>query len=314
MRAIAVSSYGADPQVMDLPMPEPAPDEVVVRLHAASYNSFDLMVADGDMKDTVPASFPMILGSDGAGVVDAVGSDVTAFAPGDRVYGVFLHAARGLGSYAEYGVARQSGPIAAMPRGMIFEQAAAVPLATLAAYDMVRSGMVDEDQTVLVVGATGGVGQAAVQLAALQGARVIATARPGADGLVKELGATETVDYSARPVPDQVLAISPGGVDAILDVVTPPDGVNALAGLLRPGGVYVSTIGSLDPRALAAREIRGVNLVGSHHARDLAALADMIDAGNLRVNIEAQVSMDEAPAMLRQVAKGGARGKYVIRL
>ncbi|MEU0564860.1 NADP-dependent oxidoreductase [Nonomuraea sp. NPDC005983] len=314
MRAIAITEFGADPEIVQLPAPEPAPDELFVRIRAAGYNPVDLKIASGAMKNTMPYRFPMILGVDGAGVVEAVGVEVTRFKPGDEVYGRFLDTARGLGSYAEYGVVSQDGPVALMPKGMIAEQAAAVPTATCTAHDLVETARLDTGQTVLIVGATGGVGQSAIQLAALRGARVIASASPDADELMRELGAVEIADRLVSPIAEQVLDRHPDGLDAVFDLVSPADSIEQMAELLHPGGVIISTIHSLDPSSPSYREIRAVNLLVKPTGQLLSVLADLIDGGQLRVHIESQVPFDQAPALLRDIAHGHARGKTVIKI
>ncbi|MEV4178834.1 NADP-dependent oxidoreductase [Nonomuraea sp. NPDC049709] len=314
MRAIAISDFGADPELIQAPEPEPRPGELLVRLRAAAYNPVDHKIASGAMKDRMSPRFPFIMGQDGAGVVTAVGREVSGFRPGDEVYGRFTDPARGLGSYAEYGVVAQDGPVARMPKGMIPEQAAAVPTATGTARDLVEVARLDEGRTVLIVGATGGVGQSAIQLAALRGARVIATSSPGADDLVRALGAAETVDHTRGPVADQVRAAHPEGIDAVLDLVSPAGATQPLEELLRPGGVICSVLHALDPDALAARELRGVNVINRLTPQVLSDLADLIDAGRLRVRVQAQVPLERAPAALAGLATGHARGKTVITM
>ncbi|MFG1701774.1 NADP-dependent oxidoreductase [Nonomuraea sp. M3C6] len=314
MRAIAISDFGADPELIETPEPEPRPGELLVRLRAAGYNPVDTKIASGAMKDRMSPRFPLIMGQDGAGVVAAVGAEVTGFRPGDEVYGRFADPSRGLGSFAEYAVVAQDGPVAFMPKGMLPEQAAAVPTATATARDLVEAARLEEGQTVLIVGATGGVGQSATQLAALRGAHVIATAAPGADEIMRALGAAETVDHTKGGVADQVLAGHPDGIDAVLDLVTPPAAVDSVAALVRPGGVICSTIHALDPEALAAREIRGVNVVNQVTGPILAELADVIDSGELRVRVESLVPLEHAPTLLREIAARSARGKTVITM
>ncbi|MEU6710753.1 NADP-dependent oxidoreductase [Nonomuraea sp. NPDC046802] len=312
MRAIAISGFGADPELIEAPRPEPRPGELLVRLRAAAYNPVDSKIASGALR--LSAGFPLIMGQDGAGVVAAIGPEVSGFRPGEEVYGRFTHPERGLGAYAEYGVVAQDGPVARMPKGMTFDQAAAVPTATVTALDLIEAARPQDGQTVLIVGATGGVGQSAVQLAALRGARVIATAARDAADLVRELGAGEIVDHTKAPVPDQVHAAHPEGVDVVLDLVTPPDAIDAMADLLRPGGVICSATHALDPQALAARSLRGVNVVNHVTRPILTTLADTIDSGALRVIVESLVPLERAPAALRDLTRGGARGKTVFTI
>lgn len=314
MRAIAITGFGADPEIMQLPAPEPGPREVFVRMRAAGYNPVDVKVANGAMKGMVPFTFPLILGTDGAGVVEAAGAEVTAFSPGDEVFGRFADYPRGLGAFAEYGVAAEDGPIAHKPQGVRFEQAAAVPTATGTAHELVETARLGPGKTVLIIGATGGVGQSAVQFAARRGARVIATAAPDAEALTRDLGASDTVDHTADHTADQVLALCPDGVDAVLDLVDPPEAIGEVIRVLRPGGIIVSTVGALDPDELTEREIRAVNLLHRPSGPLLADLAAQVDRGDLRVQIQAQVPFDQLPVRLPDIQYGHARGKVVIEI
>ncbi|WP_131737184.1 NADP-dependent oxidoreductase [Actinomadura roseirufa] len=314
MRAIAVSEYGATPAPTHLPRPRPGPGEILVRLIAAGLNPLDWKVADGLLKDSVDAPFPLILGQDGAGVVEEVGEGVTRLRHGEQVYGSFFGVARGLGSYAEYTLAEDDGPVARMPDGMIYTEAAAVPTACMTALALVERAHVDEGQTVLVVGATGGVGQAVVQLAADTGATVIATAREGMAAQMRRLGAEATVDHSLGDLNGQVLAVHADGIDAVLDMVSDTAGTEEIAQLLRPGGIYASTTWAVNPDAMAARELRGLNFEGEPSAELLERVSDLIDASRLRVVIEREVPLEEAPAALAANRAGGARGKTVIRI
>ncbi|WUH97529.1 NADP-dependent oxidoreductase [Spirillospora sp. NBC_00431] len=336
MRAIAVSEYGATPAPMSLPRPEPGPGEILVKMIAAGLNPFDWKVADGMFKDSVDASFPLILGVDGAGVVEDVGEGVTRLRHGEQVYGTFSSVRRGLGAFAEYAVARDDGPVARMPEGMIYTQAAAVPTASTAALAMVEEARVDAGQTVLVVGATGGVGQGLVQLASLAGAKVIATARADMAGTMRRLGADETVDYRRNGATNgatngasengakggsgggdlnaEVLAVHKDGIDAVLDVVSDTPATEDIAQLLRPGGTYVSSVWSVNPDSMEAKGLRGVNMEKSPTADVLDRLSHLIDASDLRVQVEREVPLDDAPDALAANRAGGARGKTVIRI
>ncbi|TDE26876.1 NADP-dependent oxidoreductase [Nonomuraea mesophila] len=313
MRATAISAFGARPELVELPEPAPGPGELLVRLRAAAYNPVDTKIASGAMKGLSPR-FPLIMGQDGAGVVEAVGDAVTAYRPGDEVYGRFADPARGLGSYAEYGVVAQDGPVARMPKGLLPEQAAAVPTASATACALLDAADLAEGQTVLIIGATGGVGQAATQLAALRRAYVIATAAPDAEELMRELGANETVDHTKGDVPGEVAAAWPDGVDAVFDLVGPSGAVDAMAGVLRPGGVICSVVHALDPDALARRGLRGVNVINRVTPEVLTRLSELIDGGELRVRVESLVPLERAPAVLSDIAAGRARGKTVIMI
>lgn len=314
MRAIAVSEYGATPAPTNLPRPEPGPGEILVKMIAAGLNPFDWRIADGMFKDSVEASFPLILGQDGAGVVEEVGEGVARLRHGAQVYGIFAAPERGLGSFAEYALVREDGPVVPMPEGMIYSQAAAVPTASAAALDLVEAARADAGQAVLVVGATGGVGQSVVQLASRTGAKVIATARDDMAGTMRRLGADETVDHSQGDLNAQVLAVHNDGIDAVLDVVSDTPATEGIAQLLRPGGRYVSSIWAVNPDAMEAKGLRGINIDNKPSPDQLDRLSDLIDAGDLRVRIDREVPLDEAPDAMADNRAGGARGKTVIRI
>ncbi|MBE1534091.1 NADP-dependent oxidoreductase [Actinomadura algeriensis] len=314
MRAIAVSEYGATPALTYLPRPEPGPGEILVKLVAAGLNPHDWKIADGMLKDTADAAFPLVVGCDGAGVVEDAGPGVTRLRHGEQVYGVFTDVARGRGSYAEYAIVREDGPVARMPAETIYTHAAAVPTACATALDVVERAGLGEGRTVLIAGATGGVGQAAVQLAARTGATVIATARADAAGTIRRLGAAHTVDHSAGALNDQVLAVHSAGIDALIVTAGDTARTTELARLLRPGGTCVSTVWTADPDAMADHGLHGVNHADAPTADALERVAHLVDAGELRVHIERETTLEAAPDALARNRAGGARGKTVLRI
>lgn len=312
MRAVVIRDFGVEPELADVPAPRPGADEVLVRLHAAGMNPFDWKVIDGALKGVVDHPFPIVMGSDGAGVVEAVGSAVDRFRPGDRVYGQFMKVARGLGSYAELTVAPADGKLAPVPEGLALTVAAALPTASVTAYQAIEEARLADGDVILVNGASGGVGQSAVQFAAEAGAHVIATSPADLADHLRGLGAREVVDFSAGPTADQVLAAHPDGIDAVLDLVSKPGEAEGLVSLLRPGGVAISTNGALDVDAMAAHELRGVNFFSDATPEVLATLAELAASGRLRVTIDSEVALEDAPAAIARARAGHARGKTVI--
>ncbi|MGJ5829416.1 NADP-dependent oxidoreductase [Streptomyces ossamyceticus] len=314
MKAVVITDFGAEPLLTDLPVPEPGPREVLVRLRAAALNPFDWKVADGALKGAVEHDFPLVMGSDGAGVVERVGAGVNLFRLGDTVYGQFMNVARGRGSYAEYALVSEDGKIARIPDDLPFTVAAALPTASATAYQAIEAARLDTGQVVLVNGASGGVGQSAIQFAAHQGARVLATAAPDVAARLRDLGAHETLDFTAAPVAEQVLAAHPEGIDAVLDLISHPgdDGTAALAALLKPGGRLISTNHAADVEALAAREIHGVNLSSNTSRAELEALAGLAAAGKLRITVDSEIPLADAPAAVARARSGHSRGKTVI--
>ena len=178
MKAIAIDDFGAPPSLHDLPVPAPGEDEVLVRVQASSVNGFDVSVANGRLKGMMEHRFPVVLGRDFAGTVEAAGPGVQSLRPGDAVFGVVTKPALGDGAFGEY-VTAPVAYTARVPAGLDLAVAGALGLAGTAALAAVDAVAPLPGQTVLISGATGDVGAFAVQLAAASGAYVISTARPG---------------------------------------------------------------------------------------------------------------------------------------
>ena len=192
MRAVVFPGFGAAPEVRDdVDVPDPAEGEVRVRVRAASVNGFDLAVAAGMVQGMMEHRFPVVLGKDFAGVIDAVGPGVDGYAVGDRVFGVVTKPFVGDGSFGEFVTVPVAVGLAKLPEPVSFTDGAALGLAGTAALDCVDAAALRPGQSVLIAGATGGVGSYAVQFAAQAGATVIATAHTGEDkDLVTRLGLT----------------------------------------------------------------------------------------------------------------------------
>ena len=233
MQALALEAFDAPPAVIDVPEPVAGPGEVLVRVLAASVNAYDVGVAAGFMKDFMPYEFPVVIGNDVAGTIESVGEGVEGFSAGDRVFGMMgMKGALHDGSWAEL-ANPQAGSIAIAPAGLSDADAGSLPVAGTTAMSAVEAVDPSEGDRVLIVGATGGVGTFAIQLAALRGAHVIASVRPGDEDFVTGLGAAETVDYTG----DVVAAIRerhPDGIDAVIDAVNRDHDVFATLDERRP--------------------------------------------------------------------------------
>jgi NADPH:quinone reductase-like Zn-dependent oxidoreductase len=300
MRAVTVTGFGAVPEVTEQPVPEPGRGEVLVRLSAAGLNPFDWKVIDGVIKDV---SFPLIIGTDGAGTVERVGADVTGFRPGDPVFGQFSEAGQGRGSYAELAVASHNA-IAAAPRTVALSEAAAVPTAGMTALNLLDH--IGDAGRLLIVGATGGVGTFVTQLASAKGITVVATASQEKADLMRALGATEVVDHRAGPIADQVEP----QVDAVIDLVSDTEGLRGLLPVVRPGGIVLSPVFAVPEEGLPG--VEAANFSSAASAGLLERLAREIDAGHVRVVIGDTVTLSQAPEALARSRAGQARGKTVI--
>jgi len=292
VRAVAVESVPATPQVSDVQAPRPEAGEVLVQVASASVNGFDLSVAAGYVQGMMEHRFPLVLGKDFAGTITELGEGVEGFAVGDQVFGVVMKPVLQVGTLAQYATVPAAYGLARIPQGLSVQDAGALGLAGTAALNSLDAAQVSEGDTVLVSGATGGVGALAVQLAAARGARVIATARPGAEtDFLTGLTDSEIhiVDYTGDLDP-QVRAIAPEGVDVVLHLAG--EGVE-LAGLLGKGGRIASTRG-LTPDAVEVQDVTVHPIMADPNGQTLTALAEKAAAGELRVPVTATYPLEQA--------------------
>jgi NADPH:quinone reductase-like Zn-dependent oxidoreductase len=303
MKAVVTTEQGAKPAVAEVPIPQPGAGEVLVKVQASSINGFDLSVAAGRVVAMMEHRFPVVLGKDFAGTVEAVGEGVTRFAVGDKVFGVVTKAYLGDGGFGEYVAVPEAVGIATLPEGVDVGVAGAVGLAGTAAVDVLDAAGPQAGETVLISGATGGVGAIAIQYAAAAGATVIATAQPGEEAdFVRGLGAHEVVDHTGD-LPAQVRATYPDGIDVIVHLAG--DG-SALAELLTDKGRIASTIGYGADQHPAATFI-----YANPTPQTLERLAADLAAGRLSVPVERTFTLTEVPAAFGEFA-GGTRGKIAI--
>jgi NADPH:quinone reductase-like Zn-dependent oxidoreductase len=321
MLAIVHDTYGSADglELRDIDRPEPADDEVLVRVRAAGVDRGVWHVMTGLPYPIRLAGYGLrapknpVVGADLAGVVVATGKSVTRFQPGDEVFGV------GKGSFGEYACVLES-KLALKPANLTFEQAAVVPISGMTALQGVRNhGRVQAGQRVLITGASGGVGTYAVQLAKAFGAEVTAVCSTTKLDLVRSLGADHVVDYTHEDY-------AAGGpqYDVILDI-----GGNATLARLRaalvPTGTLVIMGGETDGRWLGGsdRQIRALLLspfvgqrlctfVNSENHEDLIVLTGLIESGAVTPALDRRYPLSEAPKAIQYLVDGHARGKLVI--
>ena len=308
MRAFVLTEFGAEPELTDIEVPDPSEGEVRVRVHAASVNGFDLSVAKSYLKDMMEHRFPVVLGKDFAGVVDAVGPGVTDSTVGERVFGVVTKSYLGDGSFAEYVTVPTEVGLARLPDSIDFTTGAALGLAGAAALQAFDAAEVQTGETVLVVGATGGVGNQLVQLAKNAGATVIGTAATDEErALVDGLGADATVDHTGD-LAQGVRASHPDGVDVVFHLAGDP---TVAASLVRPGGRFVSTMLQADQFPVENVTVHGVY---THPDRaKLDRLATHAAEGVTSVKVQHTYALDEA-AQAFAAFGGGTLGKVVITI
>ena len=309
MKAVTLETFDTPPALRDdLPAPTPAANEVLVRVRASSVNPADSGIAAGMLKQMgVEYEFPVILGRDYAGVVEQVGPEVTRYAVGDEVFGFLLHANPTVhdGSWAELIAVPQDMFIGRAPNGVDLATAGAAPLAGIAAIMAIDALELSYGDTVLIVGATGGVGSFAVQLAARAGATVVAPALPEDEDYLRELGVGELLPRDG----DLAAAAReryPDGFDAVLDLVNYAPGVPAT--LVKDGGRVASPTG-------AAGEGPGRTMVmAAPTPENLERLARLLADGTLRVPVQATYELAQAPDALSALPTSHTRGKLAIRV
>jgi NADPH:quinone reductase-like Zn-dependent oxidoreductase len=312
MRAFAVRSFGEPASVQDLPVPT-ADVEVLIRVRFAGVNPLDNNLLG---RLTATSSYPFVVGIDFAGVAERVPPGALGLRDGDRVFGM----ARTHGSYAEYTAVAPAAlmePLARIPDGVADDQAAALATPAVTALRTVDVLEVTAGQQVVVMGATGGVGGYAAQMARSRGARVLATVRGDVDE-ARRLGAEEVYDSRVVDVIDALHADYPDGVDAVLDLVNGPDAIRRDAEVIRPGGHLVSTIFAADEGWFSERQITAHNHASNKNPlispQGLTTIANMLAEGTITARIGSTVDLAGTAQVLDDLGRGRLRGKALIRL
>ncbi|MBF9132984.1 NADP-dependent oxidoreductase [Plantactinospora sp. S1510] len=322
MRAVVVTHYGPPEEytVAELPAPRPGPGQIQVRIAAASINPADVRLPSGDFRDVVPLPFPHVPGNDFAGTVSEVGAGATGYQVGDEIFGQAVpRALRAMaggarpslstGSLAEYAVFEADTPfLAHRPAALDIEQAAALPTVGLTARALMATAEVRPGETVLVVGATGGVGTAVLPLLAAAKARVIATATDADADVLRALGADEIIGYAAAGYPSEV--------DVALNLTLPSDQLGAVAGAIRPGGRLLTItypvpqqewIGRNDVRLHFVLDMEGT-LGGMREVGELAV------AGGLPATVGRRYRLDDGVQACVDFVRRHTTGKLVVTM
>ncbi|MFF1443135.1 NADP-dependent oxidoreductase [Streptomyces sp. NPDC058295] len=328
MRAVRLHEHGG-PEVLryeEVPMPEPGPGEVLVRVHAVGVNPPDwylrggLTRMPGETESTV--RLPVIPGTDMSGVVEAVAADVDGLAVGDEVFGLLRFPSFDGSAYAEY-VAAPAADLARKPAGIDHVHAAGAPMAGLTAWQFLidvghghpspfqvaphRPTALDADTTVLVNGAAGGVGHFALQLAKWKGAHVTAVASGAHESFLRELGVDQFIDYT-KSRPEELVH----DVDLVLDTVGGPDSKRFLRTLKRGGAQFPVLPGDFDEEETAKLGVTVSSAQVRSNGAQLAELGRLLDAGKVRVAIDSTFALADAKAAHERAAHGHIQGKIVL--
>jgi len=309
MKAVQIHTFGDIDTLVyeDTTRPEAQAGEVLVRVRAAGVNQVDWKTRRGPgvtgFKGEQP--FPYILGWDLSGEVVALGEGVTQFALGDAVYGMVRFPQEGK-AYAEY-VAAPVSDIALKPQRLSHQEAAAVPLAALTAWQATFDiAHLQSGQTILIHGAAGGVGHLAVQLAKWKGAKVIATISARNAEFVRDLGADTVIDYTTQPFEDAV-----HDVDVVFNTVS-DDIVKRSFQVIKSGGFLVSIAGHPDPEIGRSHGVQSAQIMVHTQGKQMAELTRLFDAGSLKVHVDAVFPLREAGQAHKLSEGGHVRGKIVL--
>jgi NADPH:quinone reductase-like Zn-dependent oxidoreductase len=315
MRAAAIDGYGGSDRLVirEIERPAPGSGQILVRVRAAGVNPLDWKIRSGSLRFIMPQKFPWVPGFDVAGIVEEIGVEVDTFAPGDAVHALLPKG----GACAEFTVVEASAA-AMIPDGLSFEEAAAVPVGGLTAWQaLVDRGQLAPGERVLVNGGAGGVGHFAVQIAAALGARVTAVASGRNQGFLHELGAQRTIDYESDDFTRD---------EETYDIVFDAAGTSNFREcdlILGEGGIYVTT--NVGPRiffhsiltgfgGLFGPARRARSIVVKPNGKDLAEIDSLILRGKVRPHVDRVFSLDEIRQAQEASESGHPRGKIVIRV
>ena len=313
MKAIAINEFGGRDklQLMDLPLPEVKENEILVKIKAAGINPVDWKIREGYIKDLFPYDFPIILGWDAAGIVKQAGSKVTRFKEGDEIFAYCRKPSVHGGAYAEY-IVLEEEHAAIKPKNISFEEAAAIPLAALTAYQsLFDAAKIKPGETVLIHAAAGGVGGFGVQLAKNHGAVVWATASGGNQEYVKDLGASQVVDYTQEDFRQAIRSQLPDGVDVVFDCVG-GEVLQKSVEIVKRSGRLITIVD--DPTGLARSDIHKEFVFVAPNSTQLSQLARMVEQGRLKTHLSRvfPFGLEEARKAHELSESGHTRGKMVI--
>ena len=313
MKAIAIEEFGGKEklQLTYMEKPNPREGEVLVRIKATSVNPVDYKLREGFLKGRLPHQFPLILGWDMSGVIEGRGHSARRFDQGEEVYAYARRPLVQNGTYAEY-ISLPESYLARKPQGLNFEEAASVPLTGLTAYQaLFVAGKLQPNQTVLLIGASGGVGTMAVQLAKIYGAHVIAVASgDNKDYVLNELNADQFIDYKQQTL----LETLDEKVDLVFDMVGGAQ-LQETNELVKSGGEIVSIAGKYEDIALLKKENKTFSSVFVEpHSRQLDELAELIKAGKLKPHVQQVFDLDEIKEAHELIESGHTRGKIAVRI
>ena len=304
MKAVIINEYGNEDVVnyVDVERPAPNKDEVLVKVHFAGVNPVDWKIRGG-LGERLGLKLPIMLGGEIAGTIEQTGDEVRDFKEGDAVYGIIPS-----GGFAEYAIAK-TGEIGPKPKSLDFENAAAIPLGALTAWQAIFDlANLSRGQRILIAGASGGVGSLAVQLAKAKGAFVIGLASGRNEEFVRDLGADEFVDYTKQKFEEIVK-----DVDVVFDAVG-GDTFERAFQTLKKGGFLVTSVAFPSEDKAQEFGVKAARVFCKPNANELAEITRLIDEGKLKAHISTILPLAEVKKALQLSESGHTRGKIVLQI
>lgn len=312
MKAIAINEYGDSSvmQLMDLPKPTVKANEILVKIKAVGVNPVDFKIRKGLLKGRLPEKFPIILGWDGAGIVEAVGDDISSFKVGDEVFFYGRKDIMHAGTYAEY-VTLEEKHLAKKPKNLSFAESAIIPLAALTAYQALFENLkIKKNEKVLIHAGAGGVGGYAIQMAKKAGAYVITTASKDKEQYVKSLGADEVIFYDQTDFAKAIQAKHPEGIDGVFDTVGGDTQVKSID-ILKKGGTLVSLL-ALNEDAFRGKEVQPIYMFVRPEKVHLEEIKEWVEAGDVKVQLTKTFPLDDAIKAHQLIEEGHMMGKIAL--
>ncbi len=292
MKAARLLEYGGKLVFNDVPTPTIARDEILVKIKSTAVNHLDLVEASGAARQILPIDLPWIPGHEFSGVVEQIGSDVAAWAPGDAVFGT-----SGMGAYAEY-LAVKPAAIARKPSNLSFEEAASVPVASQTAWQGIFThGQLEKGQTILIHGGAGAVGAYAVQLASHAGATVIATASGDDEAYLNSIGASRVIDYREA----QFEKVLPEKVDVVFDLIGGDTQKRSFL-VLKEGGHLVAATQPVSQEEAARHRVSGAMMRLAPSADGLGRIARLLEEGTIRPDVATVYALQDAAQAWKDMA------------
>lgn len=310
MRAAFFEEFGGPAKIKigKLDKPEPGEGEVLIKVEAAGVNPVDAAVTKGMLNEVIPAEFPAIPGWDVSGTIEQRGHSSRRFKEGDEVYAYARRPKIKHGTFAEY-ISLPESYVSKRPDKITAEEAGGIPLVGLTAYQsLFDAAKLKKGETVLILGASGGVGSMAIQLAKWRGAHVVAVAGPSNQEYMQKLGADDTIDYSKGDVGDAVIKAVPNGADVIFHC-SRGNSLQQSSDTLKKNGRLISITNSNPGRR---NDVYFEYVFVEPDAVQLEHLAELADDGHLSVHISKTYDLDETAKALSEIEKLHTRGKMVI--